>query len=401
MINTPLSKSDRINELDIFRGFAILGIFMVNILVMNVSFAYRGEWETEQVGWLQQSSLFVLETLFYSKFFPLFSLLFGTGVALQIQSAKQKGNYSNAFFIRRFGALLLFGLIHILFIWSGDILHLYALFGFLLLLLFMSSAKTLLWLAAIVFLFPFYTYIFEQIADWFQFDYNSPLTSLSRAEIMELKHHGSYVSGMSLRLKEYAFATPFIYSGIAPIALSMMLLGGYIVKRGWLNNLYEKLIQVGPYLFGTLAILLIYRFSLIYWIMPSFDIPFGSALSIALFTIYQLSDICITFSMIWMIGYLWNKDNFKQLLSPLRYVGRMALSNYIFQSIVGYLIMRTFNGYEYFSAFECILLVLTIYSVQIFISKLWLTYFEFGPLEWFWRCISYIKLLPIRKSINE
>lgn len=399
MIINPTPKSDRINELDIFRGFAILGIFMVNILVMNVSFAYRGEWEAEQTGWLQRGSFFVLETVFYSKFFTIFSFLFGAGVALQIQRAKQKGNYSNTFFLRRFVTLFLFGIMHILFIWSGDILHLYGMLGLLLLLFFRGSAKVLLWSATVVFFFPFYTIIFEQIVEWLSFDYSVPLASLSREDIFELKHHGSYLSGIILRLKEYAFAMGLIYSGITPIALTMMLLGGYVVKMGWLENIYNRLIKIRPYLLGALVILMIYRFILLYWISPSFEIPFGSTLSITLTIFFQLSDIVISFTLLWLIGYLWNKGVFKQLLSPLQYVGRMALSNYISQSVIGYLIMRTFNGYEYFSAFGCIILVLGVYSIQIILSKLWLAKFMFGPLEWLWRCISYMKLLPIKKSV--
>ena len=400
MIINPTPKSDRISELDIFRGFAILGIFMVNILIMNVSFAYRGEWEAEQTGWLQRGSFFVLETVFYSKFFTIFSFLFGAGVALQIQHAKQKGNYSKTFFLRRFGTLFLFGIMHILFIWSGDILHLYGMLGLLLLLFFRGSGKVLLWSAAVIFFFPFYTLIFEQIVEWLSFDYSVPLASLSRKDIFELKHHGSYLSGIILRLKEYAFAMGLIYSGITPVALTMMLLGGYVVKMGWLENIYNRLIKIRPYLLGALVILLIYRFILLYWISPSFEIPFGSTLSITLVIFFQLSDIVISFTLLWLIGYLWNKGIFKQLLSPLQYVGRMALSNYISQSVIGYMIMRTFNGYEYFSAFGCILLVLGVYSIQIILSKLWLTKFMFGPLEWLWRCISYMKLLPIKKSNN-
>jgi uncharacterized protein len=401
MTINPLQKSDRINELDIFRGFAILGIFMVNILVMNVSFAYRGEWEAEQTGWLQRASFFVLETIFYSKFFTIFSFLFGVGVALQIQGSKQKGNFSNSFFLRRFGSLFLLGILHILFVWAGDILHLYGMLGLLLLLFFRGSAKVLLLSASVVFLFPFYTILFEQIVEWLSFDYSTPLASLSREEIFELKHHGSYLSGIILRLKEYAFATALIYSGITPVALTMMLLGGYAVKKGWLENIYVQLIKIKPYLFAALVILLVYRFILLYWILPSFETPFGSALSITLLTFFQLSDVVISFSFLWLIGYLWNIGFARQLLSPLQYVGRMALSNYIFQSIIGYLIMRTFNGYEYFSPFGCILLVLAIYSVQIVLSKLWLNNFRFGPLEWVWRCISYMKLLPIKKSVEK
>ena len=189
-----------------------------------------------------------------------------------------------------------------------------------------------------------------------------------------------------------------IYSGITPVALSMMLLGGYVVKKDYLSNIYGQLMEIKPYLLAALGILLVYRFILMYWALPNFEIPHGSALSITLMTFFQLSDVVISFSLLWLIGYLWNKGLAKKILSPLRFVGRMALSNYIFQSVMGYLIMRTFDGYEYFSAFGCILLVLGIYLIQIVLSKIWLSKFQFGPLEWLWRCISYMKWLPIAKA---
>lgn len=394
---TPIKKSERIHELDIFRGFAIFGIFMVNILVMNVSFAHRMDWEAEQTGWLQRASLFVLETVFYGKFFTIFSFLFGIGVALQIQRLREKGIYSSVFFFRRFGSLFLFGVLHILFIWSGDILHLYGMLGFLLLLFFKLSPRLLLLSSITIFFFPFYSLIFQQFIDWIGFDYAKPLASLSRSEILELKHHGSYYSGILLRLKEYSFVLKMVFAGIVPTALSMMLLGGYFVKKGGLENINNWIWKTGKYLLISLAILLVFRFSFLFWIMPTFKISFGSSISITLSTFYLLSDIAISLSLLWIIAFLWNKNILKSLLSPLQYVGRMGFSNYIFQSITGYLIMRTFNGYEYFTPFECILLVIGIYFIQIVFSKLWLKSFKFGPLEWIWRCISYMKLLPIRK----
>lgn len=231
----------------------------------------------------------------------------------------------------------------------------------------------------------------------FDFDGTAPLIELSRQEILELKHNGSYWSGVELRLKEYGFAMELIWSGIAPIALTMMLLGGYLVKKGLLSNVMSWLQRVKWYLFGALIVLLVYRFVLIYFIFPNYEIPMGSALSVALVMIFQLSDISLSLSFLWVLAYCWNKGYLKRIIGPMQYVGRMALSNYIMQSLLAYWIMRSFNGYEAFSAFECILLVLSIYSVQILISKLWFKYYQFGPLEWLWRCISYMKVLPIKK----
>lgn len=396
MNNSPISSSSRIQELDVFRGFAILGIFMVNILVMNVSFAYRYEWEAEHTSILQRASFFILETFFYSKFYVIFSLLFGIGVAMQMQSFLNKGTFSYSFFLRRFSSLFLFGMAHILFLWSGDILHLYGLLGMLLLLFFGLKPKPLLWASILVFSFPLYPTLFNHLMEWVGLDFEAPLSALSRESILQLKHQGSYMDGIKLRLKEYGFAMGLIYSGIAPISLAMMLLGGFIVKSGIINILYSFAFRIAKPLIACFFILMAYRFFVMYYLLPNVEIEHGSALSIFLMTIYQLSDIATSMIFLWAITILWNKGSIKFILKSLQFVGRMALSNYIFQSVAGYFIMRTLNGYEFFTPFECILLVLSIYIVQIGLSKAWLSRFKFGPLEWLWRCISYWKLLPIK-----
>ena len=392
----PTPSGIRINELDIFRGFAILGIFMVNILVMNVCFLYREEWEAEQMGWIQSASFFILENFFYSKFYTIFSLLFGIGVAIQFRRSMERKTYQRSFFLRRFISLFLFGVLHIVFIWAGDILHLYGMMGLMLMFFFKLPKKILLWISILVFLFPFYGFILQEVYNWLDFNNYGPLSKLSRETIIELKHNGSYFSGIILRLKEYAFASELIYAGIAPIAFSMMLLGGYLVKKNVFDNIPFWVKRVQLPLLISLGILLVYRFTILYWVVPNFNLERGSALSIFLMTIFQLSDIALSLSFLWTIAYLYQKDFFRKILFPLSYVGRMAFSNYILQSVLGYLIMRTFNFYESFSAFGCILLVIGIYLFQIVISKWWLKRFQFGPLEWLWRCISYWKLLSIR-----
>lgn len=396
-LSSPTAQQNRIQELDIFRGFAIFGIFMVNILVMNVSFVYRGEWVAEQTGTIQAIALFILENFFFGKFFVIFSLLFGVGVALQLAKSKEQGRFSNAFFIRRFGSLFLFGIAHILFIWSGDILHIYGALGFLLLLFFRLPAKVLLWTAAATFLFPFYGSVFEATLAFFQFDYEAPLQSFSRGELVELKHNGNYFSGVTLRIKEYAFVMGYVYAGMVPTAFSMMLLGGYLLKLGVLDNLSSWLRRSKIGLLVAAIVLFTYRIILVYYVLPNFEVEHGSLLSILLMTLYYLVDIAMCLVILWVLGALMQMPRAKRALSPLSYVGRTALSNYILQSVFGYLIMRTFHGYEAFSPAACIVLVTGIFIAQIFLSKWWLVKFRFGPLEWLWRCISYKKILPIKK----
>ena len=165
-----IKSTKRIAELDVLRGFALFGILMVNILGMNCGFTYFQDWTEEQTGTLSESSLFIIDNFFHSKFFPIFSLLFGIGIALQIERSKTTQQQQFSFFVKRFGSLFLFGILHILFIWSGDILHLYALIGFLIYLLYKGSAKLLLWSSIIIFLFPYYQEIADKAFAVFEFD---------------------------------------------------------------------------------------------------------------------------------------------------------------------------------------------------------------------------------------
>ena len=393
----PVSNKERIQELDIFRGFAIFGIFMVNILVMNISFLYRGEWEAEQIGWAQDIPRFILEEFFYGKFFTIFSFLFGAGVALQISRAKQNGTFSRTFFARRFFSLFMFGVAHILFIWSGDILHIYGALGFLLLGVFRLKANRLLWIGAIIFLFPFYFQLFEWVViQQFGFDHMAPLAKFPREQLAELKHHGTYLSGIALRLREYAFVMGYVYAAMIPAALAMMLLGGAFVKKGMLKNSSLWVNRGKVIVPVTFILFLTYRLVLLYYVRPNFDIEQGTALSTFLMTVYYAADLIISLCYVWFLAFLLQRNFWQKALSPLAHVGRTALSNYILQSILGYLIMRTFNGYDSLSIAECVLIVSAFFAAQIVISKWWLTHFRYGPLEWLWRCISYWKLLPIR-----
>ena len=129
---------------------------MVNILVMNVSFIYRADWIIENASWINEKAYWLLEMFFFSKFFPIFSFLFGIGVALQIRSLTARKANSTFFLLRRFLALFVFGIAHILLLWSGDILHLYALFGFVLMLMYRAPAIVIFLSAIALFIFPYF-----------------------------------------------------------------------------------------------------------------------------------------------------------------------------------------------------------------------------------------------------
>jgi uncharacterized protein len=402
--HTPTPSSNRILHLDIFRGFAILGIFMVNILVMNVSFTFREAWIMEvcdpisMSGKLNEVAYWLLETFFFSKFFPIFSFLFGIGVSLQIRSLKRKRRNSTGFLLRRFTALFVFGVLHILFIWSGDILHLYALFGFILIFMY-RLPTTVVWLSALVlFAFPFFDEIYLFFCDYFVVAPHDYLANLPRAQIADIKINGSLITDMYLRLFEYVFFIDVVVQFVIPVALPMTLMGMYIVRKGIIDRMDAFVNKIRLPFLILLILILTYRFVFRYWAWEAFDIEFGSMLSFVLWSIYILSEVMLSFSYLIAIVLLLRTNIGKKVLSPLQYVGRMAFTNYILQSTIGYLIMQTFGYYESFDVLGCISIVLIVFACQIPLSWFWLKHFKFGPLEWVWRCISYWKILPIRKA---
>lgn len=121
MNEQPIKVKKRIDVLDVFRGFAILGIFVVNIVIMNSTFLNQDEFAKQWTSSIDQISGKILQLFFYTKFFPIFSLLFGLGISMQALKMLDKGKLSFSFFARRMFILFLFGVLHIVFLWSGDV----------------------------------------------------------------------------------------------------------------------------------------------------------------------------------------------------------------------------------------------------------------------------------------
>jgi uncharacterized protein len=113
----------------------------------------------------------------------------------------------------------------------------------------------------------------------------------------------------------------------------------------------------------------------------------------------ELSDMFMGLFYLWLIGWLWYFTSAKKLLSPLKYVGRMALTNYIMHSVIGVFLFSSFGLqlYETLSPSQTLFTAIMVFALQLIYSRLWLNHFQYGPLEWLWRCFTYKKVLPIRK----
>lgn len=391
---------NRIDILDIYRGFAILGIFVVNIVIMNSTFLNQDEFAKQWTSSIDQVSEKVLQLFFYTKFFPIFSLLFGLGISMQALKLHEKNKLSFSFFGRRMFFLFLIGIFHIAFLWSGDVLNIYAILGLLTTLLIKKSNKLILILSVVFLIFPFYDQMFAYCIDLVNFHPESYLDGYTGQRVQTIIRNESYFEGMKLRLLEYLSNTPMLFSFLAPVALSMFLLGLYLGK----NKIYESLNSFIQRIKKPVLLVFIttniYRVMFLF-ILPEYDIYSNANVRPVFIKLMVLSDIAMGLFYLWLIGWIWYNTKWKKVLMPLKYAGRMALTNYIMQSLIGLILFSSigFKLYETLSPSETLLTAILVFIFQVSISKLWLTYYQFGPLEWIWRCFTYKEILSIKKNI--
>lgn len=397
-LSKPVALSNRIELLDVYRGFAIFGIFVVNIVIMNSTFLNQDEFAKQWTAPIDQYSERILQLFFYTKFFPIFSLLFGLGIAMQALKPMTSTSDYFSFFARRMLILFLIGVFHILFLWSGDVLNLYALLGLLATIFIRIPNKFILGLSLFFLLFPFYDSLFQYLFDQLQFRPESYLSDYDGATVNHLIRKGSYLQGMALRTHEYMANVPMLFGYLGPIALSMFLLGLYLGKNKIYGDLQPFIAQIKKPVLVLAVISNLYRL-LFLFVLPGYGFYSNADVRPYLIKAMIVSDVLMGLFYLWGIGWLWYHTKFKGLLRPLKYAGRMALTNYIAQSAIGLLLFTSlgFSLYETLSPAETLLTAMAVFGIQVIYSKVWLHYFNYGPLEWVWRCLTYKRCFPLKK----
>jgi uncharacterized protein len=394
----PTHKKARIELLDVYRGFAILGIFVVNIVIMNSTFLNQDEFALQWTAPIDRAAEDILKLFFYTKFFPIFSLLFGLGISMQAIKLAEKQQLSSAFFVRRMCILFLIGIAHILFLWSGDVLHLYAILGLFTTLMIKRSNKLILGLAIFFLFFPFYDQILGFIFECIHFAPESYLQDYTGETVNQIIRNGTYLEGMQLRISEYFANIPMLFGFLAPVAISMFLFGLYLGKNKIYNSLESFIQKIKKPVLLIALLTNIYRILFLYMLVQQ-DVFKVAEYREVLIKIMVLCDTFMGLFYIWLIGWLWYTTSWKKILKPLQYAGRMALTNYLMHSFVGLILFSSigFRLYETLSPSQTLAIAVFVFIIQILLSKLWLSYFKYGPLEWFWHCCTYKKILPIKK----
>jgi uncharacterized protein len=197
----PVNTNNRIASIDILRGFALLGIVLVNTLGFNSSFFDFGGFYSNLPDDFQSRFYSTFISLTADKFIFLYSFLFGYGIYMQYRKFTSKGEGFTSFFNRRMWVLALFGIAHVLFLWAGDILILYALAGFFILLVHKLSSN---WQIIIALFFYFFLGIWLTLGVWIPLPDGLSSTCTECLEQAKIIYaDGNYIDCLKLRLEEY------------------------------------------------------------------------------------------------------------------------------------------------------------------------------------------------------
>ncbi|WP_407351076.1 DUF418 domain-containing protein [Luteimonas sp. R10] len=392
----PVSEHDRIGLLDALRAFALLGIFLVNIEWFTRPWQEFGNGVASGLAGIDHAAAWGVHVFVAGKFWILFSLLFGIGFAVMMARAEKAGRPFRALYLRRTAALLVIGIAHALLLWAGDILHTYALAALLLLALRDLRPRTQLVLglsiyyglcllallgAAVAGLVPGAAE--EGAARAFSADPGAT------AEAARAYAEGGFARVSGQRAADFA---RFLLNDffVVPMALGVFLVGSWLLRSGRIGDVAAQ----RPFFRRLAGFGLPLGLGLSLWaasIGVGLDAAGNDARWLLANALMSLGALPLALGYLALVALAWSTDAGARALGLLAPAGRMALSHYLLQSLVGSLV---FYGYGLalwgrIGHAGLLLLAAVVFALQVATSRWWLARFRFGPVEWLWRWATY------------
>ncbi|MCU4176635.1 DUF418 domain-containing protein [Carboxylicivirga sp. N1Y90] len=397
----PTLAKNRIIFLDVLRGFALVGILYANILSWSGlkflpfdSIIALGNIETDKL--LYNLLKFFVDT----KFYTIFSLLFGIGFYIQFSRNGEKDGF-NKTYLKRLGILFAVGVIHAL-CWSGDILTLYALMGVLLWSMRKLPTKKLLWTAIILFTFPIFLdiiYMFTFAQDIVKPEATALKTyaDMAPAAVVEGFRSSNYLDVFRTNLHNlYWRWYDFIPSGRPFKVLGLFMLGFYLHKTEFITVKSKQIKYLLP------LIILGVTFTGLAATMTGSIASFSKSWSNVLYKLtHEVGQVSLGLAYIGLLALLVDKFPKFFLFAWLKNYGQQSMSSYIGHTVIGILIFYPIIAWGYFGELtlqQTFTVAAGILVFQFAFSYVWFKFFSFGPIEWLWRCATYGKWFPIRKQ---
>ncbi|MEM7454393.1 MAG: DUF418 domain-containing protein [Planctomycetota bacterium] len=403
-LNAPVKKSERILSLDVLRGFALLGILIVNVQSFAmIGAAYNNPTAFGDFEGLNFLVWLITYVFFDSKMMAVFSLLFGAGICLMFERSQQQSGSSAWLHYRRMFWLLLFGLAHAHLLWYGDILFTYAVCG---MIVYWCKRFTPFWLTftgVLLLLVPAALFAFFQLtigympeeqvvqmtADW------TPNQKAIDTEVAT--YSGSWLTQMEYRpfvalmMETFIFGILFFWRASGMMLLGMALFKWKVLNASRSTGFYVRMAAIGLGLgFSIIGYGVYFNLENEFAFNPTM---FGGAL------FNYVGSVFVALGYVAVVMLACKHEVVTWFTRSLQAVGQLALTNYLMQTIVCTTIFYG-HGLGLFGSVSRsgqLAIVGSIWIAQLLLSPIWVKKFRFGPFEWLWRSLAYWKIQPMRR----
>ncbi len=400
----PTDAIERIVLLDVLRGFAVFGMFVVN---MTADLPWGSAFREQLLNIADGTVMFFVDLLANGKFITIFSFLFGVGFFLQLERAQSSGELFLATYLRRLVALFSIASLAIIGGLGAHILIDYSIFGLLLVLFARRSTRFLLTAVVMCFVIGIVSDNIEGVSDLIgteQSDRAEPVDDASSPKApVENERDRVYREGSFKDIASYRASSLLKYVlswkqrlSDAPL-LGLMLLGCYVCRRGALQNSAARLKMARTALPWLLSIGMIGMVVFV-WLRPWPSADSDLLTLIGNLAFWPVGAPVLGLGYAAIITLLLEKESCRRALLPFAAVGRLALTNYLFHAFViaAFTYQWGLGLYGEMGPFWGLMAVIAIFPLMVIASSWWIARFQFGPIEWLWRTLTYGQIQPLR-----
>lgn len=395
----PIATSERISTLDAVRGFALLGIFVMNMDSFSASLfaAYGGvERNTAGLDFIAENIRYVL---FAGKFNSMFSLLFAVGFTIQLgRFLERDPQRATIFYLRRIFWLFVFGVLHAWLFWVGDVLHIYALFGLTLLVLRRLSDRLLIGIIAASLLYPSAIGLLRAMTtspeelQFFSTYMKTLVTSAdpayARGSFLQAAHENAHMMGQIYSPRLF----PKFYLNVYVSFVATMTLGLLLGRRRFFQNLGSYLPLIRRVQWWAMGTGLVTGGIFAAWITTAKNPLEPSAFKLLAQTSFGVSRVAIMIFYVSVIIRGMHNIRWRPRFESFVLAGRMPLTNYLLQTVIATFIFYGW-GLGFYgktgAAVELVLALVVFFAIQVPLSRFWLRRFSYGPMEYLWRVLTY------------
>lgn len=404
----PVTQTERIASIDVLRGFAVLGILVMNIQAFSmIGAAYMNPTAYGDLTGVNYAVWLLSHVFADRKFMGIFSMLFGAGIVLMTSRREAAGVRTAGVHYRRMGLLLVFGLLHAYLLWYGDILFLYAMCGFVVYLFRRRRPGTLIIVGFLSIAIPTVLSVFFQwsIPYWPPEAMENTMRWWAPSHEVVAKEIAAYRGGWLGQFSHRAVTALFMQTlyllidgfwragGLMLLGMGLFKLDIFSAKRPSVT--YVIMIVVGLFVGIPVILYGVYRNFALGWVFESCMYAGGQ--------FNYWGSILVSLGWVGLVMLVYKHGKAQTLTRSLAATGQMAFTCYLLQTIICTTIFYG-HGFGLFGKVERvgqIGIVFAVWVLLLVVSPLWLRRFRFGPAEWLWRSLAYGKVQPMRRGIGH